>query len=71
MIPHIARAFVGDDVRRSMPVSALCGGLFMLIVDTLARIVSVNEVPLSIITGFVGAIIYTIVLARRGRFINE
>lgn len=71
VIPHIARAFVGDDARVSMPVAAVAGGLFLMIVDTLSRIISVNEVPLSIITGFVGAIIYTIVLAKRGRYISE
>lgn len=71
VIPHIARAFVGDDVRKSIPVSAVCGGLFLMIVDTLARIISVNEVPLSIITGFVGTIIYTVVLVKKGRYMNE
>ena len=71
VIPHIARSFVGDDVRVSLPISAVSGGLFLMIVDTLSRLVSVNEVPLSIITGFVGAVIYTIVLARKGRYINE
>lgn len=71
VIPHISRAFVGDDARVSLPVSAVCGGLFLMIIDTLSRIVSVNEIPLSIITGFVGTLIYTIVLVRRGRFINE
>lgn len=71
VIPHIARAFVGDDARMSMPVSALSGGLFLMIVDILSRLISVNEIPLSIITGFIGAIIYTVVLAKRGRYINE
>ena len=71
VIPHIARAFVGDDSRKALPVAALCGGLFLLIVDTLSRLISVNEVPLSIITGFIGAVIYTIVLIRRGRYISE
>ncbi len=71
VIPHIARNFVGDDVRMSLPVSALCGGLFLMIVDTLSRLVSVNEVPLSIITGFVGALIYTVVLIRKGKYIDE
>lgn len=71
VMPHIARSFVGDDVRVSLPVSAVSGGLFLMIVDTLSRLVSVNEVPLSIITGFVGAVIYTIVLIKRGRYINE
>lgn len=71
VIPHIARAFVGDDSRMAMPAAALSGGLFLMIVDILSRLVSVNEIPLSIITGFFGAIIYTVVLAKRGRFLNE
>ena len=71
VIPHIARAFVGDDSRLSMPVAALTGGLFLMCVDILSRLISVNEIPLSIITGFIGAIIYTIVLARRGRYLND
>ena len=71
VIPHISRAFVGDDVRMSMPVSALCGGLFLMSVDVLSRLISVNEIPLSIITGFIGAIIYTVVLAKRGRYLDE
>lgn len=71
VIPHIARAFVGEDSRKSIPVSALCGGLFLLIVDTLSRLISINEIPLSIITGFLGALIYTIVLIRKGRYIDE
>ena len=71
VIPHISRAFVGDDSRKALPVSALCGGLFLLMVDTLSRLISVNEVPLSIITGFIGALIYTVVLARRGKYLSE
>lgn len=71
VIPHIARALVGDDAHKSTPTAALCGGLFLMTVDILSRLISVNEIPISIITGFFGAIIYTIVLARRGRFLNE
>lgn len=71
VIPHIARAFVGDDARMAMPAATLCGGLFLMSVDILSRLVSVNEIPLSIITGFIGAVIYTIVLARKGRYLND
>ena len=71
VIPHMARAFVGDDARLAIPTAALSGGLFLMSVDTLSRLLSVNEIPLSIITGFIGAIIYTIVLARRGRYLND
>lgn len=71
VIPHIARAFIGDNTKYSIPISALCGGLFLMIVDTLSRIISVNEVPLSIITGFIGALIYTGVLIKKGRYIDD
>lgn len=71
VIPHMARAFVGDDARLAIPATALSGGLFLMIMDILSRLVSVNEIPLSIITGFIGAIIYTIVLARKGRYLND
>ena len=71
VIPHIARALVGDDVKMSMPIAAICGGLFLTFVDTLSRLVSVNEIPLSIVTGFIGAIIYTFVLIRKGRNLND
>lgn len=71
VIPHIARAFVGDDTRMATPVAAVAGGLFLMSVDVLSRIISVNEIPISIITGFIGAIIYTIVLAKRGRYLND
>ena len=71
VIPHIARALVGDDSRISIPTAALAGGLFLMSVDILSRLVSVNEIPLSIITGLIGAVIYTIVLARRERYLNE
>lgn len=71
VIPHIARAFVGDDSRLAMPAAALSGGLFLMCVDIFSRIVSVNEIPISIITGFIGAVIYTVVLAKRGRYLND
>lgn len=71
VIPHIARTLVGDDARISMLVAAMSGGLFLMIVDLLSRIISVNEIPLSIITGFFGAIVYTVILTKRGRYLDE
>ena len=43
----------------------------MMFVDMLARTMSHDEVPLSIITGILGGIIYTIVLMKKGRMLNE
>ena len=71
VIPHITRALVGNKSKETIPISLLIGAIFMIIVDCISRTVSVDELPLSIITGILGAIIYTIVLVKRGRNINE
>jgi len=65
VIPHLARLFVGVDNNRLLPFATLLGGLFLLIVDTLARTISTVEVPLSILTGFVGAPLYAFLLYRQ------
>jgi iron complex transport system permease protein len=71
VVPHISRALVGGDNRYAIPISFLFGGSFMIFVDLLARNLSVNEIPLSIITGLIGTVIYSIVLIRKGRDIHE
>jgi iron complex transport system permease protein len=55
IIPHLGRLLVGQDNRKLMPVSVLLGGIFMLFVDTVARNLTGSEIPLSILTGLIGA----------------
>lgn len=55
IIPHIARYLVGAEHRRLLPAAALLGGVFLLIMDTVARTVSTSEIPISIITSILGA----------------
>jgi len=62
VVPHIARALVGNDNRKVLPTSVFIGGSFMIVVDLLARTISVNEIPLSIITGILGTTIYIVIL---------
>ena len=71
VVPHISRGLVGGDNRYAIPVSFLFGGTFMIIVDVISRNFSVDEIPLSIITGLIGTIIYTVVLIRKGRELND
>ena len=47
------------------------GGTFMILVDMLSRNLSLNEIPLSIITGIIGTVIYAVVLIRGGREVHE
>lgn len=65
IVPHMCRMVVGPDNRKAMPMSILMGASFMLVVDTLARTVSSSEIPLSIITGFLGAPLYAWLLYRQ------
>ena len=71
VVPHIARTLVGHKSKFSLPISFFFGGIFMMIVDMISRNISKNEIPLSIITGVLGAIIYTIVLIKKGRNLSE
>ena len=67
IVPHFCRLLVGPVNRKLIPLSALAGGLFMLIVDTLTRTIGVEEMPISILTGIIGAPIYCWLLFRQRR----
>jgi iron complex transport system permease protein len=54
VIPHFARMLAGPDFSRLLPVSALLGAGFLLVVDTLARTAARIEIPLGVLTAFVG-----------------
>lgn len=71
VIPHIVRALTGNRTKDSILLSFLFGGCFMMIVDVLSRTLSKDDIPLSIITGIFGALIYSVVLCKRGRNISE
>lgn len=65
VVPHLARLFAGDNNLRALPLSMLGGAVFLLLADTLARNISVQEIPLGIITGFIGAPFFAWVLVRQ------
>ena len=67
LIPHLARMIVGANNIRSMPISIFIGAIFLLFVDTLARSISIAEVPLGVLTGFIGTIFFIFVLMRNKR----
>ena len=65
VIPHMARRMVGSDCRILVPTSALVGGIFLILVDDLSRSVSTTEIPLGVLTAFIGAPFFIYLLARR------
>jgi iron complex transport system permease protein len=66
ILPHIARLLVGARHRAMLPVAALAGAVFLLWVDVAARVlVRPTEVPLSVVTGLIGAPVFLLLLGRR------
>lgn len=65
IIPNIVQSIFGSDNKRSLPMVIFFGGIFMVIVDTLARSLSPSEIPLGIITGFFGALVYCFILMKK------
>ena len=55
IIPHIMRFFVGANHLRLIPISFLAGGIFMVWIDMFSRSAASSEIPISLITGLLGA----------------
>jgi len=53
IIPHAARLLVGPDHRRLIPISAMLGGSFLIVCDTISRMS--GEIWVGVITGLFGA----------------
>jgi iron complex transport system permease protein len=64
VIPHVGRALVGAEHGRLLPVCGLLGAIYLLLVDDLARTVTVSEIPIGIITSLVGVPVFAVVLRR-------
>jgi iron complex transport system permease protein len=65
IVPHLARLLCGSDHVKMLPVAVLLGALFMLAIDTVARAAFTREIPLSILSGLIGAPAYAWLLYRQ------
>ena len=63
VVPHAARLLVGAEFARVLPVSAILGAAFMLLVDTLCRTIARTELPPGVITALVGTPVFIVLLA--------
>lgn len=66
MMPHLVRLIAGGDMTRVLPLSALAGAIFLVLADTVARVVMAPEdMPIGIVTGLVGGLFFIWLMARR------
>jgi iron complex transport system permease protein len=64
VMPHIARTIVGPNHEEMLPVATLLGGIFLLVADTAARSLTMAELPISVVTAFIGAPLFAYLLYR-------
>ena len=71
IIPHAVRLALGPDHRQLVPLSAIYGGLFLAIADTIARTAFGQEqLPVGVITAITGGPFFLILLARYTRKVS-
>ncbi len=66
--PHFARLIVGPLHRRVIPLSAAAGAVLLMTADALARSVAAPlELPVGIVTAFIGAPVFLHLLSKSGQ----
>ena len=70
IVPHAVRLVAGTSYRRLLPLSALFGGAFLVMADIIARTaLAPAEVPIGVVTAFLGAPFFVLVLRTSRRVI--
>ena len=71
VIPHIMRLIIGSDYRILLISSFLGGGIFIILCDLISRtIIAPNELPIGVITGLIGGVIFIIALSKHKNIIS-
>lgn len=66
VVPHLVRLSLGSDNRITVPAAAVCGAIFVVVADTIARtVIAPRELPVGAITALIGAPLFVYLLRRR------
>ena len=67
IVPHMGRMAFGSDHRLLIPAASLGGAILLIAADTLARtVISPSELPVGVITAFMGAPFFIVLLKKKG-----
>lgn len=61
--PHMGRKLFGSDSSFSFPASMILGSMFLLICDTIGRTLLPTEIPIGLLTSFLGAFVFIVILS--------
>ena len=71
VIPHIVRLIIGRNSKNTIPITIFVGAIFMILCDVISRSFTFSEIPLSVVSGFVGTPIFVYTLFLRRNKIDE
>lgn len=71
IVPHLARIALGSEGAASIPLSALFGAAFVIVCDMFARGLLPGELPLGIMTAFIGTIVFFMLLVRKRIYVER
>lgn len=71
VIPHFCRMIFGYDYRRLIPASTMFGAAFLIIVDDVSRMATTGELPIGILTAFIGAPLFLYLIITGGALRND
>ena len=70
IVPNIVSLYLGDNLRKTLPHTALLGALLVLMCDIFGRVVIYPyEIPISLIMGVLGSVIFLALLIRKYRHV--
>ena len=70
IIPHMVRLVWGADYRFLLPLSMICGAIFLIVADLLARtLMPPTEIPIGVITALAGAPFFLYLLKRKAKML--
>ena len=65
VIPHLTRMIVGNDQRVLIPTAIFAGGIFLVLADTLARVLMApQQLPVGVVTALIGVPVFLYLLNR-------
>ncbi len=71
IVPHAVRLVFGPDHRQLLPLSGIVGAIFLVIADTLARIIiAPAQLPVGVVTAILGGPFFLVLLVKYSRKVS-
>ena len=66
IVPNVVSLMFGDNLKKTLPLVALSGAIFLLVCDIVGRIVIYPyEIPIGVTVSIIGAVIFLILILRK------